>query len=884
MGELRVRRNRGFAPPRYEGTAKTEKQAGSASVRQAGTKPGVAVSDTLRQLAARISQSAGQVQQAKRGLLGGEAALAEVRDALSRMESLAQKAAGGTAEDSDALQAQLEELSKQVDRVIRSAVDAGFFQADAPLPGEGENAASLPGWLLGGMASAPPDKETLLAALGLDAAATGREVLEALSRLSLEDSSAAGCLASLYLGSVIAGGGSQEALDPALAAEGLQKLLEAIAKGASPDQAVESLTGGRFTSLADFQEQFTTGAAPGLQSFLTDLLLPAEGGAADPGIPPALLLPGGGSGDGLSLLLNLLASLEGLETDLPLGAGGDSLLTQPFPLPGEAGQPEAQSQSPAFQGESLEAAGVRAVGATLSGVSFDPQTGVLTAAGDMPLLLRGTGGQAPALRLAGPGMVVLRGASIPQLTVQTPQARLQSQGGGALGQVRLGAGTSLTLEGEGVVRIRSLQGGAGSALRLLGCAAAVQEESPEGQPVPVVLDSASFLLGARPMPVYTPQGEAVKPFDLLWKALVPGWSALTSLTVDGRQAPLSWTKGGRQEMARLWLPKPDPSHGYPAHSVLLQGRDEAGRLRTRYVYLLWSQRESAYQQAPLYPNPFTVTGGAADTDWRYEEESCTLRVLTSQVDAISGGAGTDLNQQPFSGRLALADGIGAVSLTLDGVECRVASGRAFSLGRGNQVTLLLPDGTHNIFESGPGCAGISLGDGTSLCIDRAKGGGGPPGALTATGSAGSAGIGRDSGVGKQQTASIMIRGGRVTAAGRGDAAKARPGGDAAPGAKPLPHPPLQALGLDALDISTREAAQAAVKALAAGKQRITHIQRAYSALYSQLDQAYGASQYQAVRDAGEAGSLLWDMQKSLLDAPLASMSQWDLDGLGQLLW
>ena len=75
-----------------------------------------------------------------------------------------------------------------------------------------------------------------------------------------------------------------------------------------------------------------------------------------------------------------------------------------------------------------------------------------------------------------------------------------------------------------------------------------------------------------------------------------------------------------------------------------------------------------------------------------------------------------------------------------------------------------------------------------------------------------------------------------------------------------------------------------MKALAAGKQRITHIQRAYSALYSQLDQAYGASQYQAVRDAGEAGSLLWDMQKSLLDAPLASMSQWDLDGLGQLLW
>ena len=121
----------------------------------------------------------------------------------------------------------------------------------------------------------------------------------------------------------------------------------------------------------------------------------------------------------------------------------------------------------------------------------------------------------------------------------------------------------------------------------------------------------------------------------------------------------------------------------------------------------------------MYPNPFTVTGGEPEADWRYEEESHTLRILSGQVTAVAGGMGTDGSQLPFSGRIALADGIGRVELTLEGVACRVSSGRAFHLGRGNDVTLLLKRGTDNVFESGPGCAGISLGDGTSLRIDQA---------------------------------------------------------------------------------------------------------------------------------------------------------------------
>lgn len=171
----------------------------------------------------------------------------------------------------------------------------------------------------------------------------------------------------------------------------------------------------------------------------------------------------------------------------------------------------------------------------------------------------------------------------------------------------------------------------------------------------------------------------------------------------------------------------------------------------------------------MYPNPFTVTGGESGRDWAYDEATHTLHILTSQVTAISGGAGTDANQAPFSGRIALADGIGSMELTLGGVVCRVSSGRAFHLGRANDVTLLLQSGTSNLFESGAGCAGISLGDGTSLRID-APGSRSIAGALTATGGAGGAGIGRDSSGSRDRTSRIVICGGVITATGTGGGA------------------------------------------------------------------------------------------------------------------
>ena len=106
MGELTIRRNRGFAVPQYQGTGKAEKQAGT-SASQKVNRATVTLSGTLQQLMSRFSQAEGQVRESRRTLQTGEAVLAEVRDSLNRIGALAQEAAGGGSSDRAALQAQL---------------------------------------------------------------------------------------------------------------------------------------------------------------------------------------------------------------------------------------------------------------------------------------------------------------------------------------------------------------------------------------------------------------------------------------------------------------------------------------------------------------------------------------------------------------------------------------------------------------------------------------------------------------------------------------------------------------------------------------------------------------------------------------------------------
>ena len=777
MSELTIRRDREISAARYRAAEKAEKtEKGGGPIQRTEKTPGFTLSETLRQLLSGSSRTESQIRESRRTLQSGEAVLAEVQENLSRMEALAREAAGEGETDRDALQAQLDRLRQEIDRIMRSAAGG----ADLFLDGDLEDGADallyallsdasagqdLPGWLTQGGLTA----DQILSSLGLDKTASGADLMAAIIGSSLDGNSAAGRLAALYLGAVIAGGGIDGTASMEMALEGLRQLMEKVAQGVPADQAVAELTGGAFTSLSDFQSQFTSGTAPGLEAFLTNLLLTGEGDLLldFPAIPPLLA---GLEGMNLELLMNLLSSGESASGE----AAAPPVLPEAEAALVPAGGPDAAPPPEDHALSVMDLGSVRVSGQDLSGVSLG-DNGVLIVAGQGDVTVEGAGPDAPEILLTGSGTVTLRSVSAPLLTVDGSGVQLAGAGENTLQTVRLRPGAVLTLDGGGFLRMGSLEAAPTALLRLRpGAAAEVRrgEDSMGGTRIPVILEGPASL-AVQADRVSDPRGRSLDPVDVIWKALLPGWSAVTAMAVDGRQVRTHLPGGELPALVRLWLGKGDGSQGHPIHSLAFWGRDGAGRAKTRYAYLRWNQQTGAFQEINMYPNPFTVTGGEADRDWVYEEETQTLRILSSRVTAVSGGAGTDASQTPFSGRIALADNIGSIELTLGGVVCRTSSGRAFSLGRENNVTLLLQSGSSSLFESGAGCAGVSLGDGACLRIDRdgSPGGRGPAdGSLTAAGGPGGAGIGRDSGAGRDRTARIHIRGGVITALGTGGGA------------------------------------------------------------------------------------------------------------------
>ena len=779
MDALTIRRYKGLSTPQYQAAARTEKAAGESQKVTRST--GLAVSETLRQLMSKVSQVESHIRESHRTLQTGETVLDEVRGSLDRIGQLAEEAAGGGEIDRAALQKEVERLRDEIGRMLSSAVagdtrlfldeEAGIADdlealLQAVTDQDKEDVQTLPDWLVRGMTMGAPTRQQLLSALGLTENASGAQLLAAIADHPPESNPASAYLAALYLGTVIAGGDPAGGLDPQQAMEGIQKLLEEVQDGTPLDEAIERLTDGAFTSLADFQAQFTDGTAPGLEKFLMDLLLT---GGDVPALPesPGLNLPGGLAGLKLELLLTLLDALPGSEKaaseTAALASGKES------PAAGANGADGAAASAAGSTGTSVLPFGdVLVMGRDLSGVSLDAATGLLTIGGTADVTILGTGQDGPPVLLTTSGTVTLQAVRTPMLTVGAALAHVFTTGETTLQEVRLQDGASLTLGSGGRLEIGILHGGRSNALHLTGGAVIMAERdggAGEALSVPVFVDG-SVSLAAHAVHV-TGGGKPLEPFDLIWKTLLPGWSSITSMVIDGKQARMSLLGGEAPDPVRLWLAKDDGSHGFPVHTVVIRGRGRDQQSQVRYAFLRWNQQLESFQETGMYPNPFTVTGGQEYVDWIYDELTQTLRILSNQVTAISGGIGTDAEQVPFSGRIALADRIGAMRLDLDGVVCQVSSGRAFSLGRENDVTLILRSGADNHFQSGAGFAGISLQESTALCIDCA-----PPrssrdsaGTLTATGGAGGAGIGRDRGGSKDRTSRILIQGGVITASG-----------------------------------------------------------------------------------------------------------------------
>ena len=784
MDALTIRRYKGLSTPQYQPAARAEKPAAASESQKVTRSTGLAVSETLRQLMGRVSQMESHIRESHRTLQTGETVLDEVRSSLERIGQLAEEAAGGGEPDRAALQEEVERLRDEIGRMLDSAVVGDthlFLDEEAGIAddleallqavkdgGQDKETQPLPDWLVKGMTMGAPTRQQLLAALGLGENASSAQLMAAIADHPPESNPATAYLAVLYLGTVIAGGDPADGLDPQLAMEGLQKLLEEVQDGTPLDEAIELLTDGAFTSLADFQAQFTDGTAPGLEQFLTNLLL-ASGEA--PALPesPGLNLPGGLAGLKLELMLTLLDALPGAERAAaePAAASGSGSAAV-----GATGAEGASANAGAASSAStsvLQLGNALVMGRDLSGVSFDTSTGLLTIGGTADVTIRGAGQGDPAILLTGSGTVTLKGVHTPALTVGTALARVFTAGETVLQEVRLQHGASLTLGSGGRLEIGVLHGDRSNALHLTGGAVIVPGKAGEVYgtlSVPVFLDGA-VSLAAHAAHVSSANGKSLEPFDMILKTLLPGWDSITSLMIDGKQARMSLLGGETADPARLWLAKDDGSHGFPVHTVVIRGRDRSGQSQTRYAFLRWDLQSESFLETGMYPNPFTVTGGQEYVDWIYDELTQTLRILSNQVTAVSGGIGTDAEQVPFSGRIALADRIGAMRLDLNGVVCRVSRGRAFSLGRENDVTLILPSGADNFFQSGAGCAGISVRESTTLCIGCAppRSSRDPAGTLTAAGGAGGAGIGRDSGGSKDRTSQILIQGGVITAAG-----------------------------------------------------------------------------------------------------------------------
>ena len=789
MGELAIRRNRTLAVAKQQTAVRTEKSGGTASG-QKSASAGDVISETLRQKFGGVRLA--EVRESRRTLQTGEAILSEVQERLGQMEELTEEAASGKV-DGEKLQKAIEELVKQIDRILGSASTGGgsLFVDDAGIPGidallallqGGVKAEKLPDWMLDGFSNSMSADE-LLTFLGVDKNTEGAELLLAIA--NAPGSSAKSRLTALLLGAAILKG--SPTLEDAI--QGLRELLEKIQAGIPADEAVDSLTDGAFDSLWQFRNQLAMGTLPGLADFL-DSLFADDGALLDISLPDTVLL------------LALTGDGE-IPADNPLAGLLDLLRANAGEASGNAGTSGHESGGAPFTVQQF--GDVQAAGRDLSGVSVSN----LEASGqtEAPVLVT-VGGtshtalQSPAalaLRLIGSGVVLLRSPEGASAVVDAPDARLF-----ILGRTNpepgltlsLSRNASLTLGSDGgLLHLTGLRGQAGSVLHLAAGTAAVLEQ-PDGKPsgtMPVVVVQGPVSFAAQGVQVRDTAGRALQPFDVIWRTFLPGWARISSVEIDGRQAKMALLHG---EPARLWLDKGD--RGHPI-SLVFRGWDSKGNSMSRYAYLHWNQQKMGFDEMDMYPNPFTVTGGEMGRDWVYEEDTRTLRILSPMVTGIAGGSGTDANQSPYWGRLALADNIGVTALTLLGVVCRPDAGSGFDLGAGNELTLLLENGTENFFEGGPGYAGVALGGGSVLYIDCPQdpsGGRTPAGSLTASGGRGGAGIGRDSGSGPDASCRIVIRGGTIQAEGSGGGAGIGAGKDGGMGDVEISGGTVSATGKD----------------------------------------------------------------------------------------
>ena len=271
----------------------------------------------------------------------------------------------------------------------------------------------------------------------------------------------------------------------------------------------------------------------------------------------------------------------------------------------------------------------------------------------------------------------------------------------------------------------------------------------------VVVDNA-FIGGAisASNPVKNSAGKEVKSISLPWNDKLSGLSGgnITSLTIDGTPCKMNIPHG---QQGDLWF---DPTS---VHWVTFTGI-AGGKTVTKPLAVQDNNGTLTWVEPDI---PFTVIGATKGTDWTYDANTNTLKILKNTELTISGGKLTEADGSTTIGRIEIADNIAAdpaqaLKLKLNGIECVMKdNANAMSLGNGNHVALYITDGSTNTLTSGASHAGISVGNDTHLTVT------GNTGVQNATGGNYGAGIGRGGTSTTDMDASITIKGGMIRVIG-----------------------------------------------------------------------------------------------------------------------
>ena len=610
--------------------------------------------------------------------------------------------------------------------------------------------------------------------LGINESSDTDAILTAIQKNKLNSGTTAskygtGYLACMYLGAVISGGGSvPSVINADVISAGLNQLLNSVIGGSSLNSAVKTLTNGAFISFSDFVSKFDRGIADGLGKFVHDLL--AASGDGRGGLVSGNLAAKDLTEDqelnGINLF-ELNTDHSGVNNIYPSGYNvysGGANTTNGTPPTGFV--PE----------EAVKEYGDFIIMGGGSDVSYDEQTGTLTVAGDSDVRISMknplTSSLGHHIVLNGTGKITLEQVMLDSLTVGGNQ-QITYEGKNKVGNIALQA--NAVFHGTGRLQTDSFTvSSPADTVRFDGGAVIINNGTGSINAANIIIDNA-LISGTVTGTVKNSAGAELKSVEVPWSSGLTGLNDLVSVSVDGRAASGMLVDGN--QAGCLWL---DPSAVHRVTFTDSQGMEKtlAARWDTSNDRFVWDPPK----------RPFTVTGtnGAAaveGTDYHYENNGTTLVIDSAAPLTISDGDRFDESgKRRMIGRIRLADNISSVNadgtvtdpivLTLDGVTCGGTSGCAFDLGKGNQVTLKLADSKENIFKSGTGYAGISLGAGTDLTIEGEMIKHGDPdrshiGKLTATGGSNSAGIGRSYEASGQtdSTSDIIIKGGIIQATG-----------------------------------------------------------------------------------------------------------------------